>query len=362
MTDLNRSILVCPMNWGLGHATRCIPVIRALSQSGARVTIAASGNSLALLNKEFPELDSFEFPGFSPRYPRNRMFALKMLLHIPSFIYYILYENYQLSKVLKVRKFDAIISDNRYGLFNKKIKSIIIIHQLNILPPAGLGFLQPLIRGVNYFLISRFDECWIPDNRNEPFVGGELSHPSRLPGNARFIGPLSRFSKPGMPPENKDGFLLVLLSGQEPQRTLLENKIISQLSDYPAETLLIRGRTRDTGPEQKFGNIRCIPYADSKTIESLFGKARLVICRSGYSGIMDLHASGGKALFIPTPGQTEQEYLARYYYQRGIALFVGQEDMDLKNDVEQALRFRGFTGSGHSSALQTAIDFLMGKQ
>lgn len=360
MNSLKRHILVCPMNWGLGHATRCIPVIKALLDAGARVTLAASGRSLALLRKEFPELETFDFPGFSPKYPKNSMFALKMLLQVPSFIYHIIYENYQLSKAIKVRKIDMLISDNRYGLTNKKIKTVLLIHQLNFSTPQGLRFLRPFLNRINYYLIDRFDFCWIPDNNESPSLAGILSHPSKLPRNARFIGPLSRFNRKRDLTGDDLRLILVILSGQEPQRTILENEIIRQLRDYPSEIILIGGRTTDSDPEKQIGNIRCIPYADSTDIESLLRKARLVICRSGYSGIMDLCIIGGKALFIPTPGQTEQEYLAKYYHEKGIAYSVSQGNLNLETDIVKAMEFAGFAGSVATNTLRTEIDFLLG--
>jgi spore coat polysaccharide biosynthesis predicted glycosyltransferase SpsG len=352
-------VLVSPLNWGLGHATRCIPVIRLLLDKGATVTIGANGRSLQLLREEFPDLEFFDFPGFSPEYPKSGNMTGRMFLLIPSFIYNLIREYKRLNKEIKLRKFQVVISDNRYGLRNKNVKSIIILHQLQILTPGYLRWLQPFLLKISVFLIRHFNQCWIPDFSGEENLGGVLSHPGRLPSNCRFIGPLTRFSFNINTVIEKRSGILILLSGPEPQRSILEKILLVQIDNLDIPVTMILGLSEHSRYERKKGMHTIISYAGSDEIENYLRKSEMLISRPGYSTVMDLSVIGGKALFIPTPGQTEQEYLGEFLENKGIALSVKQENLNLAADISKALIYKGFTPTDPGEAIKQQIDLLL---
>ena len=357
----NNNVLVCPLDWGLGHAARCIPIINELTARGANVIIAASGRASDLLRLEFPKLHHINFKGFSPSYPVSGNMAGKMLRSLPSFIYQLITEKYRLSEIIKVHKIDIVISDNRYGLINKNTFNVILIHQIRIKVPRWLKGLEPFLSLINRSLISRFDHCWIPDFADEDNLSGELSHSVRLPKNASYIGPLSRFQGRDHRAGTTEPYLLVLLSGPEPQRSLLENIIITQMCDHAMPVILIGGKTEESGIPRTVGNLTIYPYATEEVLFKFLVSASLIICRPGYSTIMDLAATAGKALFVPTPGQTEQEYLGELFMSRGIAFSVPQKNLELSKNITHALTYKGFTGNRENAMLMDHVDMLLAR-
>ncbi len=356
-----QKILVAPLDWGLGHATRCIPVIRKLQLRGFDVTLAASGRPLALLKQEFPDVRCIDFPGFSPDYPASGSMALRMLGLVPSFIRKTLAEHRKLNQWIDELGIDIVISDNRYGLWSRKVRSVLIIHQIRILSGKSLRFLEPLLYAVNRLLISRFDECWIPDFEGVENLSGKLSHAVKLPANSFFIGPLSRFSANGLYPAVEKKGILVLLSGPEPQRSILEKKILEQLGNLSYSVTVICGRTDSVFRDETTGSFRILSHALSNEIGEYLRKSELVICRPGYSTIMDLAVTGGKALFIPTPGQTEQEYLAVLLKNEETAWFTTQSSLNLSADIPVALAMKGFKPLNEGGLLSNRISTLTKK-
>ncbi len=351
------NILISPLDWGLGHAARCIPVINKLLEAGHSVSLAGYGRSLIMLQNEFPLLKSIELKGFSPSYSRSGNMVLHLFLLLPRFIKTIIFEHYEIKKLIEQHQIDIIISDNRYGLWNKKIKSILITHQMMIKTPNWLRFAEYFFYRVSRFMISRFDECWIPDEKEEPGLSGDLSHKYSLPAKARFIGSLSRFQKSGSSQDKSanDRKIIAIISGPEPQRSIFEQLVTRQLSELKLEALIIGGKPESAQAAITNANLTILPYLATSELQSAISTSALVICRSGYSSIMDLEALGAKALFVPTPGQTEQIYLAKLHQQAGTALWRAQENMDLKIDIPEALKFPGFKINSPGNALSTAI-------
>ncbi|MBK7212575.1 MAG: glycosyltransferase [Bacteroidales bacterium] len=348
--------LVCPLDWGLGHASRCVPLIQELLSQGFKVSIAGQGNSLELLAREFPELERFSIRGFSPTYSKSGNMTGKMLGLIPSFIFYTLYENYILSRIVKVQKIDLIISDNRYGIINKKTKNILLLHQLQIQPPANAKWIGIPINLVNKLLIRRFDECWIPDYEGDDNLGGILSHPERIPSNVSYIGPLSRLDK--VNDSRTKNQILAILSGPEPERSNLESILIRQLTQLNKKSTIISGKPDEKIRQSEDNNLSIIAFADTKMLNELISQSEIIICRSGYSSIMDLDRVGGKALLIPTPGQTEQEYLAERIKNQGIAYSIEQNQLKLDTDIPIAMTFNGFKSRNKQSILSTRMESL----
>ena len=356
-------ILVSPLDWGLGHASRCIPIIQQLNQVGHEITIAGHGRSLILLQKEFPLLKSIEFQGFSPNYSRSGNMVLALLFLLPQFISKTWNEHKFLKKLIAKHNFDVIISDNRYGLWHKKTKSILITHQVMIKTPGWLRFAEYIIYRVSRMLISRFDECWIPDTSESPGLSGDLSHKYSLPENAVFIGPLSRFEQSDTQDETHYGKenIAVIISGPEPQRSIFKKLVTKQLKELKLSATIMSGKPESEKPAVIDGNLTILPHLDTEAFRSVINSSALVICRSGYTSIMDLRALGAKALFVPTPGQTEQIYLAELHQNTATALYRSQDDLNLKSDISEALTYTGFNNKQVWLNLITAIGNLKKK-
>jgi len=337
MTPLaGKKLLVAPLDWGLGHATRCVPVIRELINNNCEVWLAGEGVQEKLLREEFSSLPFLPLKGYRIKYAKTGLTG-KLLLQIPSILRSIKEENKWLKEQIIKQGFDAVISDNRYGLHHEKIFSILITHQLCIKSSLG-KWSERFLQKWNYKFIDRFNECWIPDEETENNLAGELSHPEKLPAiPIKYIGPLSRFKKNNV--EEIKGHLLIILSGPEPQRTILENKIIDQVVNYNGSATIVRGLPTEKNIIPSTNTIRFYNHlaSDELNIESM--KAEFVISRSGYSTVMDMAALQKKCIFIPTPGQTEQEYLGDHLMKKEFAFCVQQNDLSLLKNIEEAGRF-----------------------
>jgi uncharacterized protein (TIGR00661 family) len=331
-----KKILITPLNWGLGHATRCIPVIKGLIDSGFEPVIASDGIALNLLKKEFPNLMSFELPSYNVKYAeKGKNFKWKMISQLPQIISAIKKERRLIAKLINCYQFDGIISDNRLGAYSKDIPSIFITHQLNVLT----GNTSWITTKLHNKYIKKFKECWVPDIESTPNLSGKLGHLAEPLKNVKYIGPLSRLHKK---PSSVKYDLMVILSGPEPQRSILEKKLISELKHYPKDVLFIRGVVENTQKIKQKKNITFYNYMDSADLEIAFNESDKVLCRSGYTTVMDLAKLSKKAFFIPTPGQYEQEYLAKKFKQEGIAPSCKQEKFTI-DKLEKIDLYRGFT-------------------
>ncbi len=331
-----KKILIAPLNWGLGHATRCIPIIQEIIALGHEPIIASDGRSCDLLHSEFPGLTIIRLPGYNPVYPKNGNMFLKMGLQVPKFLLAIAREHDQLKKIIHNYSIDAIISDNRYGLWCKKVKSVLITHQVFIRMPSGMRWMRFVFNLPNHFFIRQYHACWVPDEEGEMNLSGDLSH-GKMPANARYIGLLSRFQLNHAEdnPEHTGYDLLALLSGPEPQRTILEKEIIKQSTISKIRTLIVRGVTEENNREKLNEFVEMVSHLKSEALGEAISKAKAVICRAGYSSLMDLIALQKKAIIIPTPGQTEQEYLAERCDDAAYFLSKKQSEIDLNEALSQ---------------------------
>lgn len=335
-----KKILIAPLNWGLGHATRCIPIIDELLSQGAEVILASDGAALELLKKEYPHLPYHALPAYDIRYPFESM-VLSMAFQMPKILRGCLKEHFWLNNFLKNNKIDIVISDNRFGFYNKKVKSIFMTHQINIAAPF-----QFIVNTINWYFIKKFDVCWIPDFENAPNLAGQLSHfedDNSL--KIQYLGALSRMKKYAVEKQYKAIFVL---SGPEPQRTILEGKIIEQLQkestqlDAPPQYLLIRGVTINDGFNINCKNIEIHNYLTTKGLNQKILESEVMVARSGYSTIMDLVNLEMRAILIPTPGQTEQEYLATELMKNHIFYSQMQDDLNLKHAFLEVNSYTGF--------------------
>jgi len=337
--------LVCPLDWGIGHATRCVPVILALRDQGWKVVVAADGRPYEFYRNEYPQFELLRFPGPRVTYPSaGAMMVPAMAAMIPKLLLGIRREQRQLQKLVKDTHACLVISDNRYGCRNKRIYSVFITHQLNIRVPAAMGWAAPLLRKISSFFITQYDECWIPDTEDEGGLSGRLSHCHKLPGNAHFIGPLTRFGHEDSMPANMavpEAEIFVMLSGPEPQRSTLEKLLISQIGETSYTAVIAGGRTEAGDSGVTDGRIHIFPHMSSPLMKHYIRNSKYIICRSGYSTLMDLAVFGRPAILVPTPGQTEQEYLANRLSRMNVHYSVPQSKFRLKEALEE---IEGHTG------------------
>ena len=351
--------LICPLDWGIGHATRCVPVISKLEELGFEVVVAASGRPLEFISKEYPRITVINFPGVTISYPKNNWIALKMLKLLPKLLYGIWHEHLVLKKIASQFGITLIISDNRFGCWHATIPSVFMTHQLSIQVPGKLRFIQGFLNSTNRWFINRYDACWIPDFEPHRGLAGALSHPERLPLNAHYIGILSRFLKSVVSYDScaqPDLDLLVMLSGPEPQRTILEEKILKQLLNINLQAALVRGMPEIDEAYVLGQRIHVFSHLDSEKLGELVNRSAIVICRSGYSSIMDMVTLGKRTIFIPTPGQTEQEYLSRYLMEKKIYFSMGQNEFDLLYALEMSKNFPGMVIQNDFKALEEQIE------
>lgn len=323
----SKRVLVAPLDWGLGHATRCIPIIHALIQAGCSVTLAGEKKQAELLQREFPELDMIFLKGYRIKYPRKGIFFMPLMwMQLPKILRSIYYEKAWLEMQQSVMhgKWDLVISDNRYGLHHPNLNTVIITHQLGII--SGMGkYIDKLLVKYTHRWLNAFQQVWVPDFPGDDNLAGVLSRPQVMPDKVKYIGPLSRMKPENLHPKH----ILVMLSGPEPQRSILERKLNGQLEklDYPC--LFVRGLPRNKNTIHPRKNIRFVNHLPSDELAKAIAAAKFVICRSGYSSIMDLLRMNKKALLIPTPGQTEQIHLADHLASKGWFAVTNQKDIDL---------------------------------
>ena len=342
-----KRILVCVLDWGLGHATRCIPLIRELQRRNCVVFIASSGRAYELLKKEFfMNIRCFEIDGYDPQYPHSDSMVFKMGFQLPKFLRIIKKEQIQVEKIVERNQIDVVISDNRYGCYSTKARSIFITHQLNIQMPGWLKWMEPWVNRKNHDYIKNFAECWIP-SAEDTLIPELLVNTDGL--NTRYIGYLSRFEKKQA---DKKYDICGICSGPEPQRSYLEEILSDAFKRTQLQVLLVNGKTESLGKYNKkhvrFSIANCLMAAD---LNEAIEQSDIVIARSGYSTVMDLAKLGKKAIFVPTPGQTEQEYLARELMSKGIAFSMSQEDFDLEFALKESEKYTGFTGMGFDNTL-----------
>lgn len=323
---------MAPLDWGLGHATRCVPMIRSLLAGGFEVILAAEKSGAMLLQKEFPSLTILPLRGYNIRYSKNKnLFFLKMILQVPKILAIIRSERTWLKTVIKKQHIDIVISDNRFGLSNKKVHCIFITHQLFI--KTGNRITEKIARQINYRYINNFNECWVPDEAGENNLAGELSHPKKMPlVPVKYIGPVSRFTK-RITEKNTD--LLVLVSGPEPQRTFFENILLAQIKGYYKKTVVVRGLPGTAGniPEET-ENLSVFNHLPAEELNKLILSAKTIVAVSGYSTVMDLAVLQQKAVLVPTPGQVEQEYLGQYLARKKYFVVHDREGFDLQKAIQ----------------------------
>jgi uncharacterized protein (TIGR00661 family) len=342
-----KKVLITPLDWGLGHATRCIPVIRELISRGCSVSIGGSGDSLTLLQKEFPSLPFFELPGYDPIYPSTESMVWKMASQLSKFRRVIRDEHECIERIIRENEIDLIISDNRYGCWSEKIPCVFISHQTNILMPKRFGWLSAIVRYFNTKMINRFTYCCIPDYPNDHSLSGELTSFGKhnISTKVLHIGLLSRFKS--STPREKKFDVLCIFSGPEPQRSIFEEIVMNQLPSSGLKYFVVRGVFSSSLVEEQ----HVVNFLTTEKLQEVIEQSEIIIARSGFSTVMDLAALGKKAIFIPTPGQTEQEYLADTLMKQKIAFSMPQNRLNVLNAFNESKNYTGFVSSQHQADL-----------
>ena len=346
--------MIAPLDWGLGHATRCIPIIREFRKRDCTVMIATSGGALQLLKIEFPELAFFEIASYRAKYATNNRLLIKLFFQSFKFISAIRKEHAQLRQILKDNNIDLIVSDNRFGCYSMEVKSIFVTHQINFILQTPFKWASKLFSSWNQQQIKKFDTCWIPDFPNQEYTG-KLSSPHEL--SISYVGVLSRFQKSTCAIEKKYD-VVALISGPEPQRTIFEESIRKQVEGLALKVLLVKGKPEEGGSISNRGNVSEVGHLRELELQHAIEESEFVLCRSGYSSIMDLAVLERKnIIMVPTPGQPEQEYLAALLDSKGRAFTVAQENFDLIQAMKKAIDYLGFTsGVFNNDLLKAAID------
>ncbi|MFC4723174.1 glycosyltransferase [Geojedonia litorea] len=327
---LKKTILVAPLNWGLGHATRCIPIINALISNNFEPIIASDGAALLLLKKEFPHLKSIELPSYHISYPKKGyQFKFSILRGAYKIRRAIKTENKYLETLIETHEIDGVISDNRLGMHSKQVPSVYITHQLQVLS----GMTTWLSTMMHQKAIKNFNVCWVPDVHDHPNLSGKLGHPNTYVIPTTYIGPLSRFN---MTKQEATYDVMVVLSGPEPQRTLLEKKLLTEFKNYKGKALFVKGIIENKQVVFEEDHITIYNYMSSEQLENTLNQSKLVVSRSGYTTIMDLAKLNKRAFFIPTPGQFEQVYLAKRLKDQGLVASCHQNEFYIErlNDIE----------------------------
>jgi len=329
MSGEKKTILISALDWGLGHAARDIPIIYQLKYLGFNIILAGSGSSLELLKKEFPELKAYSLPSVKIKSTGN---FLQFFFQMPKFLINIIKEKKSLEKLLKNETIDLILSDNRYGIYSKQIPSIILCHQIFIKLPKALKFAENLLYHFHNKLIKKFSTCLIPDYNGFLNLSGDLSHKKKLPDSFKFIGPLSRFNSAEKKSVRND--ILIILSGTEPQKTILFKILFNQIKNMDKKVIFVTGNP-GRYEKKEFGNIQIINHLKSKQMNEAISESEIIISRAGYSTIMDLFKLRKKAILVPTPGQTEQLYLAEYLSDKNLFIFENQKNLNIANTINK---------------------------
>jgi len=320
-----RTIVFAALNWGLGHATRIVPLVEEALRGNNRVILASDGRALEYLRMCFPGVETVELPPLTIRYSKGNSLFLALIAQLPAIICWIFRDNKAARRLVEREQPDMIISDNRWGFSVPGVKSVFMTHQVSIKLPFRSRVFERIAFSFQQVLLGGFSEIWIPDYEDRTKnLSGDLSHrftPNKI---IKYIGILSRFHKPPNSQTSFDFDVAVILSGPEPQKSILENLVLESMIPTKLRAAIIGahpGNTRGITPLFHF-----YPNPAAMEMQDVLNKSKIVICRSGYSSIMDMVRMQKRCVMVPTPGQTEQLYLGELLASKKWFRRVFQED------------------------------------
>ena len=387
-------VLVAPLDWGLGHATRCVPVIREFLQAGADVELAVVKENANLFREVFPELRQRIAPSYNIVYPKHgynmAWWLLKNSMHLNSVMRY---EHHFAEEMVKCHGYDVLFSDNRFAFYSKKAYSIYMTHQRRIAFPKVFAAFEGV--GVLWHsnIMRKFDEVWVPDLEFYPGYAGVLSHSGATPGDKplRYVGTLSRFSECSANVGGAAGLhgnidlengvdlmsvsefmarsvaewdvldkrtkykVVAVVSGVEPARTQFEVQLRHALMEIPGRHLMILGKPSAEHRSWVEGNIEFHSHLESCAFADVVKRANYVVSRGGYSTVMDMAELGAKCIFVPTPGQFEQIVLARNLSKEGYAVEIPADKLSAETLLKAFDSCVRMPKLGSSNLLRTAV-------
>jgi UDP:flavonoid glycosyltransferase YjiC (YdhE family) len=335
---LPKRILYAVLDWGLGHAVHSVPMIRSLSENN-EVILAATGRALAFLKDEFPHLESINLPDYTIQYASKQQFlVVRLILQVPAILASLLREHYLTEKVVRVRDIDLIISDNRYGVYSGKVPSFFVTHQLRFKLPRKIRKFEVISEWFNLWYFRKYSGVLVLDEAGKENLAGDLAHSGKICRHPKltYIGLWSTVHEETVP---RDIDALAVISGPEPHREIFGKKVIEQMKNMSGNKVVVLGKPEDTGKDYSYPGLQVYSFKNRKEANDLLNRAKIVVCRSGYSSTMDLISLKKPALMVPTPGQTEQEYQAEYYKNKGYFYSVPQDKMNLSVDLQRAENF-----------------------
>ena len=375
-------ILVAPLDWGLGHATRCVPIVKEFLRQGAEVELAVVKANAGFFREVFPELRQRVAPGYNVVYPKYgfnmALWLLKNSAHLNAVMRY---EKRYAEEMVERHGYDVLFSDNRFAFFSKKAYSVYMTHQRRIAFPPAVAALEGV--GVRWHRarMRNFDEVWVPDVESAPGYAGALSHLPSLRGaenapKVKFVGPLSRFDEvvgslktsgldAGELPAGslKAGKyrVVAVISGVEPARTQFENRLRDILRDVPGNHLMILGKPQAPRRRWTEGNIEFVTHLPTGDFASAVRNADWVISRGGYSTVMDMAYLGAKCVFVPTPGQYEQVVLARDLATAGYAVSIPANRLSVESLLDAFNKNVALPRPESSGVLENAVKDLFSR-
>lgn len=337
-------VLVAPLDWGLGHATRCAPVVREFLEKGCDVEIAVTKGNAAILREMFPDVRQRLAPSYNIVYPKHgynmAFWLLKNSAHLNAVMRA---EHHYAEEMVERHGYDILVSDNRFAFRSRKAKSVYMTHQCRIAFPKMLRMFEAFGAAWHASVMSRFDEVWVPDVPEFPGYAGKLSHVDSCPRPLKFVGPLSRFSMlsdlvPASPQSAaKDLDVVAVVSGVEPARSRFESRLRSVLSQIPGKHVVILGKPASSQKTWTEGNVTFYNHLPTREFAEVISRAGWVISRGGYSTVMDMALLGARCIFVPTPGQYEQVVLAADLSAAGYAVSM-EEDALTVDSLKGALQ------------------------
>lgn len=336
---MTKRVLFAVHDWGLGHASRSLVLIKPMLERGDEVTILmAPSAGLELLKSELGGTCEFltyrDMPKPFSRFPA--LFYLRMSLAVPWVLNHFRLEHRLTERLVRERGFDLVISDSRFGAWSRAVPSYCIFHSLRQIVPGRPRALEKLVEAGQRRLLSGYARVLVPDVEEYPGLSGDLGHRPDLDwgeGRLAYLGPLSGV-RPSGAAEDIDYFFSV--SGIEPQRRLFEARVLDAVPRLAGRIVVTRGEPSAAGERRQLAGATVYGYLDRRAQAEMMSRARITVTRSGYTTLMELAELGKKALFVPTPGQSEQEYLATLHAEVGHVWSAAQRRLELPRDLARS--------------------------